>query len=98
MWTEARAPRAALADVVRWMATAPADRVGLAPQGPDRGRAPTPTSCVLAPDETFVVDVPRLHHKNPVSAYAGRTLTGVGAAYLAARRPSRSTANPAAGC
>jgi allantoinase len=32
--------------------------------------------CVLAPDEQFVVDPARLHHKNPVSAYAGRTLTG----------------------
>ena len=32
--------------------------------------------CVFAPDEEFVVDVARLHHKNPVSAYAGRTLTG----------------------
>ena len=32
--------------------------------------------CVFAPDEAFVVDPARLHHKNPVSAYAGRTLTG----------------------
>jgi len=31
---------------------------------------------VFAPDEQFVVDVGRLQHKNPVSAYAGRTLTG----------------------
>ena len=31
---------------------------------------------MFAPDEQFVVDVARLHHKNPVSAYAGRTLTG----------------------
>ena len=26
--------------------------------------------------QTFVVDVARLHHKNPVTPYAGRTLTG----------------------
>ena len=32
--------------------------------------------CVFAPDETFVVDPARLWHKNPVSAYAGRTLSG----------------------
>jgi allantoinase len=31
---------------------------------------------VFAPDEDFTVDVAALHHKNPVSAYAGRTLTG----------------------
>ena len=29
------------------------------------------------PDETFVVDPGRLHHRNPVTPYAGRTLTGV---------------------
>jgi allantoinase len=31
---------------------------------------------VFAPDESFTVDVASLQHKNPVSAYAGRTLTG----------------------
>ena len=29
------------------------------------------------PDEEFVVDVNTLSHKNPVSAYAGRRLSGV---------------------
>ena len=33
--------------------------------------------CVLAPDETFVVDPARLHHKQPLTAFAGRTLHGV---------------------
>ena len=33
--------------------------------------------CLFAPDETFVVDPARLHHRHPVSAYAGRTLRGV---------------------
>ena len=32
--------------------------------------------CVLAPDESFTVDPATLHHRNPVTAYAGRTLTG----------------------
>ena len=31
----------------------------------------------FAPDEEFTVDVGRLHHRNPVSAYAGRRLAGV---------------------
>ncbi len=31
---------------------------------------------VLAPDEPFVVDPAVRHHRNPVTAYAGRTLTG----------------------
>ena len=75
VWTGARERGHGLADVVRWMATAPADRVGL----PDRGRIEVGASadlCVFAPDETFVVEPARLHHRNPVSAYAGRTLTG----------------------
>ena len=32
---------------------------------------------IFAPDQPFTVEVSALHHKNPVSAYAGRTLTGV---------------------
>jgi allantoinase len=52
-----------------------ADQLGLA----DRGRlavGATADLVVFAPDSTFTVDVANLHHKNPVSAYAGRTLTG----------------------
>jgi allantoinase len=33
--------------------------------------------CVFAPDEGFVVDAGRLHHRNPVTPYAGRRLDGV---------------------
>jgi allantoinase len=76
VWTEARSRGLALADVVRWMATAPADRVGLAGKGRIAVGADADLA-VLAPDESFVVDVTRLHHKNQVSAYAGRTLQGV---------------------
>ncbi len=75
VWTGARERGHGLADVVRWMATGPADRVGLT----DRGRIEVGASadlCVFAPDESFVVDPARLLHRNPVSAYAGRTLTG----------------------
>ena len=76
VWTAARARGVALTDVVRWMATAPADRVGLAHKGRIAVGADADLA-VLAPDESFVVDVSRLHHKNQVSAYAGRTLQGV---------------------
>ncbi len=76
VWTEARQRGHDLADVVRWMGEGPADQVGLG----DRGRitvGATGDLVVFAPDEEFVVDVAQLHHKNPVSAYAGRKLTGV---------------------
>jgi allantoinase len=76
VWTAARARGHELADVVRWMAQAPADRVGL----PSKGRiAPGADAdlVALAPDEEFLVDVAALAHKNPVTAYAGRRLSGV---------------------
>ncbi|WP_028651875.1 allantoinase AllB [Nocardioides halotolerans] len=76
VWTGARERGHALVDVVRWMATATADRVGLA----HKGRIEVGADADLvrfAPDEEFTVDVTRLHHRNPVSAYAGRRLAGV---------------------
>ncbi len=75
VWTEARRRGHGLADVVRWMAEGPAGLVGL--EG--RGRIETGADAHLvafAPDDTFEVDPARLWHKNPVSAYAGRTLSG----------------------
>ncbi len=76
VWTAARARGLGLTDVVRWMALAPADRVGLAHKGRIAVGADADLT-VLAPDEEFVVDVAHLAHKNPVSAYAGRRLFGV---------------------
>ena len=76
VWTGARARGHALVDVVRWMATAPADRVGLTLKG--RIEVGADADLVrFAPDEEFTVDVEKLHHRNPVSAYAGRRLAGV---------------------
>ena len=76
VWTGARARGHSLVDVVRWMASAPADQVGLT----RKGRIAVGADADLvrfAPDEEFTVDVARLHHRNPVSAYAGRRLRGV---------------------
>jgi allantoinase len=75
VWTGARLRGHALADVARWMAEAPARRVGL-----DRkGRILVGADADLvrfAPDERFTVDASRLHHRNPGSAYDGRELVG----------------------
>jgi allantoinase len=76
VWTGARDRGFSLADVTRWMSQGPAQQVGL----PQKGRIEVGADadlCVFAPDETFVVDPARLHHKNPVTPYAGRTLAGV---------------------
>jgi len=75
VWSSARERGVELVEVARWMSTAPARRVGLVGKGEIVVGADADL-CVFAPDETFVVDPARLHHKNPVSAYAGRTLTG----------------------
>ncbi|MCA6090711.1 allantoinase AllB [Streptomyces sp. SCA3-4] len=76
VWTAARRRGHTLHDVARWMSTAPAALAGL-----DRKGAIAPGHdadfAVLAPDETFTVDPAALHHRNPVTAYAGRTLHGV---------------------
>jgi allantoinase len=76
VWTEARRRGRTLEDVARWMSAGPAGLVGLMRKGaiaPGRDADVT----VLAPDETFTVDPTRLHHRNQVTAYAGRTLYGV---------------------
>ena len=43
----------------------------------DRFRYVLEQPIVSAPGEKWTVEVARLHHRNPVSAYAGRTLIGV---------------------
>ena len=76
VWTAARARGVALSDVVGWMATAPADLVGLRRKGRiEPGH--DADLVVFAPDASLPVDAGALHHRNPVSAYHGRTLAGV---------------------
>jgi allantoinase len=75
VWTAARARGFGLTDLVRWMAEAPADLVGL----PTKGRIVVGADadlCVLAPEEPFVVDRARLLHRHPVCPYAGKELVG----------------------
>lgn len=76
MWTQARRRDFTLVDVARWMCEAPARhaglrRKGLVEIGYDADFA------VFAPDDAFVVDAARLHHKNAFTPYADRPLAGV---------------------
>ncbi|MEJ2856282.1 MULTISPECIES: allantoinase AllB [unclassified Saccharothrix] len=76
VWTQARQRGHALTDVVRWMASAPAALVGLTRKGAiEPGR--DADFAVFAPDDAFVVDRAKLHHRNPVTPYHGRPLAGV---------------------
>ena len=86
VWTGARRRDLDLSDVSRWMSEAPARQAGLR----RKGRIEVGYDAdlvVLAPDEEFAVDADRLHHRNPVTPYHGRTLTGaVRSTWLRGRR------------
>jgi len=76
VWTQARARGYTLQDVSRWMSAGPAKlarmtRKGLITLGYDADLV------AFAPDAAFVVDPARLHHKNPITPYAGQPLAGV---------------------
>jgi allantoinase len=76
VWTQARTRGVGLPPIVRCMAEQPAELAGLR----RKGRIAVGADADLvgfAPDETFTVDPARLHHRNPVTPYAGRELTGV---------------------
>ncbi|SEG12528.1 allantoinase [Actinacidiphila yanglinensis] len=106
VWTEARRRGHTLAEVAGWMSAGPARLAGL--DGVKGAIAPGHDAdfTVLDPEGTFTVDPARLHHRNPITAYAGRTLHGVvRATYLrgrpaasrpeGGREPARATKNPA---
>ena len=74
VWTGARARGMALTRVVELMSAAPAALAGLSAKGAIAvGR--DADLVAFAPDATATVG--RLQHKNPVTPYAGRELTGV---------------------
>ncbi|MEV7648263.1 allantoinase AllB [Arthrobacter sp. NPDC089319] len=76
VWTEARQRGVALERVVDWMSARPAAIAGLGRKGRIELGADADFA-VFADAETFVVDAAALKHKNPVSPYDGKTLTGV---------------------
>ncbi|MBD8042842.1 allantoinase AllB [Arthrobacter sp. Sa2BUA2] len=75
IWTEARRRGIPLETVLEWMSRRPAELAGLAQKGRLEMGADADFS-VFAPEETFVVETAKLHHKNPITPYAGKELTG----------------------
>jgi allantoinase len=76
IWTEARRRGIGLHRVVDWMAAGPAQLVRL----PSKGRLGLGFDAdlsVFAPEQTYVVDPATLHHKNPITPYARKPLSGV---------------------
>jgi allantoinase len=76
VWTQARARGFGLPDIVPWMAERPAELAGLRRKGRIAVGADADL-VAFAPDETFIVDPATLHHRHPITPYAGRELTGV---------------------
>jgi allantoinase len=76
VWTEARARGRTIRDLVEWMSAAPARLVGL--QG-RKGAIAVGCDADLViwdPDAAFEVDAATLEHRNKITPYHGRPLTG----------------------
>jgi allantoinase len=76
VWTEARQRGIGLEQVLQWMAARPASLARLLHKGRLAPGFDADFS-VFAPDEAFTVDATKLKHKNPLTPYDGRALTGV---------------------
>ncbi|HET9648997.1 MAG TPA: allantoinase AllB [Microlunatus sp.] len=76
IWTEARRRGISLDNVVAWMATKPADRLRLRSKG-RLAIGYDADLAIFAPDQAFVVDAQRLQHRNPLTPYQGKALSGV---------------------
>jgi allantoinase len=77
VWTEARERGFSLADITRWMSSAPAAFAGL---GRRKGHlAPGSDADVVAwdPEATFTVREEQIHHRHKLTPYLGRRLRGV---------------------
>jgi allantoinase len=76
IWTEARRRSIGLERVLEWMSTKPAQRAGLRSKG-KLALGYDADLVVFAADDAFVVDAAKLHHKNPITPYHGKALSGV---------------------
>ncbi len=76
VWTAARARGIGLETVVEWMATKPAQLAGLRSKG-TIGVGFDADVSIFAPDDAFVVHAEELEHKNPITPYDERALSGV---------------------
>ncbi|MEO5781205.1 allantoinase AllB [Arthrobacter sp. PAMC25284] len=76
IWTEARHRGIPLEQVISWMAAKPAALARLATKG-QLALGYDADFSIFAPDDAYVVDVTKLQHKNPITPYDGKALSGV---------------------
>jgi len=75
VWTQARTRRLSLEDVVRWMCAGPASVAGLERKGAI-AEGMDADLVVFDPDVSSDFDPAELHHRHPVTPYAGMRLDG----------------------
>jgi allantoinase len=75
-WTGAVARGRSLAELAEWMCAAPSRLAGLASKGSIRAGADADL-VVFNPDDAWIVEGRRLHHRHSLTPYEGRTLRGV---------------------
>ena len=75
IWTEAKRRGIKLETVLQWMSKRPAEIAGLHHKGAI-ALGNDADFAFFGPDDSFVVDVNKLHHKNPISPYQGKVLAG----------------------
>ena len=87
MHTEASKRGFSLADIARWMASAPANLAGCQTKKGRLAAGHHADFVVFDPESEFVVSEDRLHYRHPVSPYLGEKLRGVvKATYLRGRK------------
>lgn len=77
VWTQAQRRRFSIQDLTRWLCSAPALLVGLATR---KGAIATGFDADLVvwnPEQQFVVEADKLHHRHKLTPYNGRLLQGV---------------------
>ena len=83
VWTGARRRGYDIAHIAEWMAAAPARLASLATRKGAIAPGCDADLVVFDPDASWTVDAAQLHHRHPITPYAGETLTGaVLATYL----------------
>ena len=76
IWTEARKRGVSLSQVASWMSARPSALAGLSQKGAI-AVGKDADFFLFHPDESFTVDPRKLHHRNPITPYAGKVLHGV---------------------
>ena len=76
VWTEAAGRGATMVDLARWMSAAPAALAGLQRRKGAIAEGLDADLVVWDPNAEWIVDTTALHHRHPVTPYAGHRLRG----------------------